>query len=872
MRVYQLAEELAVTPDELIQKAKELKIPIKSDISTLDAKAIAKLRKEIATEKKAAAAKQAAALKAEKKAERMRESAAVATAHPRSNRDSAATPQEKPAPAKTPEDKHATPITKEVKPASATPVTPPTSPAHHQEESEIKKKHEKVGKVNHTPTANKTTQAKAHTDKPLEPITKSIKHPVAAPVTAKPAKSATTAKTPLPKDDIHKSMPIIPTLAKESDDKDIRAMHAKELDLYSKGSTDESKGIRGKVISMPAPFGKQKPFIKKTFFFKKKTSGQPHQQIVNKPLERKVTVSGRITLKELCEKMGIRANVIIKKLMGHNIMTGINDSLSEDALVLIGLEFNYEIIFEKPKDIDSQLVHTTSDKPEDLKSRPPVVTFMGHVDHGKTSLMDKVRSTNVAASEHGAITQHLGAYEAEINNKKIVFLDTPGHEAFTQMRSRGANVTDIVVLVVAADDGVMPQTEEAISHARAANLPIIIAINKVDKKEANLHKVRQQLSSMDLAPEDWGGKTIFAEVSALTGQGIDHLLEMILLQADMMELKANPNRRAYGTVMEAKLTESQGPLTTILVQNGTLKIGDIIFCGGASGKVRSMLNSRSKSITETPPSTVVRISGLSELPMAGDKFYVVDSIQTASEMAQTYSERKKGVLAAPQQHTTLENLYDKIATSQLKEIKVILKTDVQGSLEVITQLLNNFAYKEAKVKIIHRGVGQINESDVLLAHVSDALIIGFNTSVEERAKTLVTDHGVDVKIYNVIYDIVENIKLALEGMLEPEKREVTIGKLTVKDLFKISRLGTIAGCMVIEGKIERSSSVRVYRDKNVIYEGKLSSLKRFKDDVREVNTGFECGLKIDGFDNLNAGDIIEAFQIEKYLRKLTTTS
>ncbi|MEW6027264.1 MAG: translation initiation factor IF-2, partial [Planctomycetota bacterium] len=810
----------------------------------------------IAAEKAAKKAAAAAAKLAETEAKKAAAAAAPAPA-----------PAE-PAPARKtaePEPKaHPEPISK--------PALPSGRPAAHK--TEKKAAHPEKPAASHIKAAAGKHTTEKHGHAPAMPVITIGRH--SEPAAPKPAvkPGAPQPKSAAPRQDMPKpSGPIIETLAKDTDDKDIRALHAKELDLYSKGAaTEQTKGIHGKVIGMPSTFGRQKPFIKKTFFFKKKSAGHHQQQVVNKPVERKVTVSGRMTLKELCEKMGIRANIIIKKLMEHNIMTGINDALSEDALVLIGLEFNYEIIFEKPKDIDSHLVHTTPDRPEDLKSRPPVVTFMGHVDHGKTSLMDKIRSANVAASEHGAITQHLGAYEAEINNKKIVFLDTPGHEAFTQMRSRGANVTDIVVLVVAADDGVMPQTEEAISHARAANLPIIVAINKVDKKEANLHKVRQQLSSMDLAPEDWGGKTIFAEVSALTGQGIDHLLEMILLQADMMELKANPNRRAYGTVMEAKLTESQGPMTTILVQNGTLKIGDVIFCGGAYGKVRSMLNSRSENIEETTPATVVRISGLSDLPMAGDKFYVVDSIQTASEMAQTFNERKKTALAGPQQHTTLENLYDKIATSQTKEIKVILKTDVQGSLEVITQLLNNFAYKEARVKIIHRGVGQINESDVLLAHVSDAIIIGFNTSVEERAKPLVIDHGVEVKIYNVIYDIVENIKLALEGLLEPEKREVTVGKLTVKDLFKISRLGTIAGCMVTEGKIERSSLVRVYREKNVLYEGRLSSLKRFKDDVREVNTGFECGVKIDGFDNLNVGDVIEAFQIEKHLKKLTTAS
>jgi translation initiation factor IF-2 len=845
MRIYELAEELGLALEEVITKAKELKIQVKSEISSLEKKDETKLRKEFQKQIEATKAAEEAVRKSREKAERAAKKAAAQA-------EKASALKAKPA------KKTTTKISEPEKPAKAEGKADAGTDKHAPEQTKTSEPAKTAGTEHKTP-------AKA-ADFTIGRV-KSIKPP--APTTAKPL----TPKPQPHKDaNIPKPTPIIPNIANESDDKTIRSLHAKEMDYYDKGAADQTKGIHGKVIGMPINPNKQKPFIKKTFFFKKKQGGQPQAPVAPKPIDRKITVSGRITLKEICERMGIRANIIIKKLMENNILAGINDPLSEDALVFIGLEFNYDIIFEKPKDIDAQLVHITSDKPEDLKPRPPVVAFMGHVDHGKTSLMDKIRSANVAASEHGAITQHLGTYEASINNKKIVFLDTPGHEAFTQMRSRGANVTDIIVLVVAADDGVMPQTEEAISHARAANLPIIVSINKIDKKEANLHKVRQQLSSLELAPEDWGGKTIFCEVSAITGQGVDYLMEMILLQAEMMELKANPNRRAYGTVLEAKLTESQGPMTTILVQNGTLKIGNIVFCGGAYGKVRSMFNSLSKNIKETPPSTVARISGFSELPMAGDKFYVVESIQTAAEMAQAYNERKKDALSAPQQHTTLENLYDKIATSQTKEINVILKTDVQGSLEVITQLLNNFAYKEARVKIIHRGVGQINESDLLLAHVSDAIIIGFNTSVEDRAKPLMTEHGIEVQIYNVIYEIVENIKLALEGMLEPEKREVSVGKLTVKDIFKISRLGTIAGCMVIEGKIERSSLIKVYRNKNIIYEGKLSSLKRFKDDVREVNTGFECGLKLDGFDNLTPGDMIEAFQIEKYLKKLTASS
>ncbi|MFH1231132.1 MAG: translation initiation factor IF-2 [Planctomycetota bacterium] len=665
---------------------------------------------------------------------------------------------------------------------------------------------------------------------------------------------------------------IIPNLTKDDvlEEKGIRALRATELNYYSKEVAENTKGLRGKIVDRPSAV-RSNPFIKKTFFFKKKSMGQSHSPVVTKPVERKIIVSSRITLKELCEKIGIRANLIIKKLIEHDIMMQINDYLSEDALILIGLEFDYEIICEKPKDVTSQLIHTTSDKPEDLKPRPPVVTFMGHVDHGKTSLMDKIRSSNVASTEAGYITQHLGAYEVEINNKRIVFLDTPGHEAFTQMRSRGANVTDIVIIVVAADDGVMPQTEEAISHARVANLPIIVAINKIDKSDANLHKVKQQLSSLELVTEEWGGKTIFSEVSALTGQGVSHLLEMILLQAEMMELKANPNRRAYGTVLEAKLTESQGPLITFIVQNGTLKIGDIITCGDTHGKIRAMFDSHSNNIFKAGPVTLVQVSGIAELPMAGDKFYVVGSIQTSAELSEAHKEHKKDTVSSSQ-HTTLDNLYDKLAQSQMKEIKIILKTDVQGSLEVISQLLNNFSYKEVKTKIIHKGVGQINGSDVLLADVSDAIIIGFNNSIEERAKNLASEHGIEIKIYNVIYEIIENMKLALEGLLEPEEKEVTVGKLSVRSIFKISRFGNIAGCFVTEGKIERSCLVKVHRNNNIIYTGKISSLKRFKDDVREVNTDFECGLKLEGFDDINVGDIIEAFQIEKQLKKLEPSS
>jgi translation initiation factor IF-2 len=655
--------------------------------------------------------------------------------------------------------------------------------------------------------------------------------------------------------------------APPSDTKTIRALRSTELDYYDKETVEQGKGFSGKIVEKRVAV-KAKPFIKKTFFFKKKPTGPSQTLTPTKPLERKVIITGKITLRELSERIGIKADLIIKKLIGHDIMVQINDYLSEDALILIGLEFDYEIIHEKPKDITSQIIDVV-DKPQDLKQRGPVVTFMGHIDHGKTSLIDKIRTTSVATTEAGAITQHLGSYEVVVNDKKMVILDTPGHEAFTRMRARGANITDIVVLVVAADDGVMPQTEEAISHAKAANTPIIVAINKVDKPNINIHKVKRQLSALDITPEEWGGKNIFVEVSALTGQEINHLLEMILLQAEIMELKANPSRRAYGTVLEAKLTESQGHLVTLLIQNGTLRIADPITCGSAYGRVRAIFDSNSKNITQAAPATLAKIIGLSCLPMAGDRCYVVDSIQTASKLAEIQKHRQKETPFIAK-HITLENIFEKLSTTDLKEIRVVLKTDVQGSLEVIGQLLNNFSYKEAKIKIIHKGVGHINESDILLADASDAIVIGFNIPIEERAKALSNDYGIEIKTYNVIYSIVEDMKLALEGLLEPEEVEVKTGRLAVKNIFKISRLGNIAGCLVQEGRIERTSLVKIYRDKNLVFTGKLSSLKRLKDDAREVNEGFECGLKIDGFNDINIGDIIETYQKEKRLKKLTS--
>ncbi|MEK7450305.1 MAG: translation initiation factor IF-2 [Planctomycetota bacterium] len=673
------------------------------------------------------------------------------------------------------------------------------------------------------------------------------------------------------------TIPLIDKSAKI--EKEIRALRPSEIEHCSTQDVSDKEHKHGKII--------RKTFFKKEthpplhFPFVKPSAGSsaaisPPVMTMPKKIktaDRKIKLVPPVTVKDISEKLGIKANQIIKKLMDHNVMLTINERLNEEALILIGLEFNYEIELEPVPDLLSKLIKEAEEKSVNNQPRAPIVTLMGHVDHGKTSLLDKIRSANIAATEAGQITQHIGAYEVMVNNKKIVFLDTPGHRSFTAMRARGANVTDIVVLVVAADDGVMPQTEEAINHARAAKVPIVAAINKVDKPGVNLMKVKQQLSSLELIPEEWGGKTIFAEVSALTGQGINNLLEMLALQAEILELKANPEQKAYGTVLEAKLTGGQGVWATVLVQNGTLRVGDVITCGRAFGKVRSMFNSYLQSSIAGFPSSPVGITGLSEVPEAGERFYVVDDIQTAKEIAENYSAKHKTGLTEITPHISLETLYSRIQTDKLKELKIIIKTDVKGSLEVIRNLLNTIIGAEkVKLKIIHTGVGQITESDILLADASDAIIVGFHVSAEERARQIAQERRIEIKLYDIIYQLSDDIKLALEGLLEPEKIEVINGHLTVRNIFKISRTGIIAGCMMTDGKVARSDQVRVKRENQIIFEGKIESLKRFKDDVREVTEGFECGIKLNNFDNIRVGDQIESYSIEKKARNFETTT
>ncbi|MCX5703862.1 MAG: translation initiation factor IF-2 [Candidatus Omnitrophica bacterium] len=575
-----------------------------------------------------------------------------------------------------------------------------------------------------------------------------------------------------------------------------------------------------------------------------------------------------ITLKDLAVRLQEKPSVIIKTLMDMRIMAGINQVLDEVIVEKLCQKYSYRIKKAPDEEELALNIHQEQDLPQDLKPRFPVVTLMGHVDHGKTSLLDAIRKTKVAESEHGGITQHIGAYRVKLAHGEITFLDTPGHEAFTAMRARGASITDIVVLVVAADDGVMPQTQEAIDHARAAGVPIIVAMNKVDKPQANIDMVKKQLSELGLAAEAWGGKTITVAVSAKMGTGIDDLLEMILLEAQMLELKSNPDRASRGVVVEAKMAQGRGPIATLLIQNGTLRLNENIIVGMYYGKIRAMFNDRGQSVTAAGPSSPVEVLGISGVPAAGEPFFVIEDERKAKELAQKRLEKQKEQQMRSVKRINLEDLHAQIEAGKIKDLKLIIKADVQGSLGAIKDTLNKLNVSEIKLDIIHTGVGNINSSDVILAVASDALILGFNVVLDERAKESVNKEGIDVRIYNIIYELGNDIKAAVEGMLEPKLKKVFLGKAEVRKVFNLTRAGIVAGCFVTKGKINRTSLINLVRNGQVVFEGKLSSLKRFKDDVRDVAEGFECGMSIAGVQDLQEGDTIEAYDIEKIARKL----
>ena len=595
---------------------------------------------------------------------------------------------------------------------------------------------------------------------------------------------------------------------------------------------------------------------------KKKPQQQPQKPKEDEDVIKTITLPEKMTIRDLADKMKVQPAAIVKKLFMKGQMVTVNQEIDFDAAEEIALEFNYICEPEEKVDVIAELLKEDEEDPKDLVPRPPVVCVMGHVDHGKTSLLDAIRSTRVTDREAGGITQHIGASVVSINGQNITFLDTPGHEAFTAMRMRGANSTDIAILVVAADDGVMPQTVEAINHAKAAGVEIIVAVNKIDKPSANIEKVKQELSEYELIPEDWGGSTTFCPVSAHTTEGFDNLLEMILLTAEVLELKANPNRNARGLVIEAQLDKGRGAVATVLVQKGTLHVGDSIACGSSYGKVRAMIDDKGQRVKKAIPSTPVEILGLNSVPAAGETFVVCDSDKEAKAFADTYiSEEKNRLIEDTKAKMSLDDLFSQIQSGNMKELDIIVKADVQGSVEAVKQSLVKLSNEEVVVKVIHGGVGAINESDVILASASNAIIIGFNVRPDPIAKVTADNEGVDIRLYKVIYNAIEDVEAAMKGMLDPVFEEKVIGHAEIRQIFKASGVGNIAGSYVLDGVMERGCRVRISREGKQIFEGDLASLKRFKDDVKEVKTGFECGLVFDGFNDIQEFDQVEAYKM-----------
>ncbi len=576
-----------------------------------------------------------------------------------------------------------------------------------------------------------------------------------------------------------------------------------------------------------------------------------------------VEIPDEISVGDFASKLGVAATVVIKKLFELGIMAAISQTIDFDTAALVGTDLGYVINKEIIITDEDRLFNDVEDAPEDLEPRSPVVVVMGHVDHGKTSLLDTIRNTNVIAKEAGGITQHIGAYRVRVNDKKITFLDTPGHEAFTTMRMRGAQVTDVAILVVAADDGIMPQTVEAINHAKAAGVSIIVAINKIDKEGANPDRIKQELMEYELVPEEWGGDTICVPISAKFNQNIDELLEMVILVSEMKELKANPNRNAKGTVIEAQLDKGRGPVATVLVQNGTLKVGDIVVAGTAEGRVRAMVDDRGNKVKKAGPSVPVEIIGLSEVPEGGDTLYAVDDERKAKAVVQKRKEKIKEDNIKSRSAVSLDALFDQIKQGEVKDLNIIVKADVQGSVEAVKQSLTKLSNEEVRVCCIHGGVGGVSESDVMLAAASNAIIVGFNVRPDNGALASAKQNDVDIRLYRVIYHAIEEIEAAMKGMLAPKFVENVLGHAEVRNTFKVSGVGTIAGGYVLDGKITRNSQTRIVRDGIIVHEGVLSSLKRFKDDVKEVATGYECGIGIENFNDIKEGDIIESFIMEE---------
>jgi translation initiation factor IF-2 len=691
------------------------------------------------------------------------------------------------------------------------------------------------------------------------------------PVEKPPVKIAATPEKP--KGKVKRMPPRAPTAKPDVPPKELPAKEIKKK--KSKQRLDE--GAEG-----------NKKFLKKKISFRKKSviegaalygggyrarkprkgakgkavaTGQKTQITTAKAIKRRIKIDDAIVLSELAKRMGIKSGEMIKTLMGMGVMATVNQSIDYDTAVLVAGEFDYEV--ERAAFEEEEILKQKTDSPEKLQERPPVVTIMGHVDHGKTSLLDVIRKTHVTETEAGGITQHIGAYLVATDNGEIAFLDTPGHEAFTAMRARGAKVTDIVILVVAADDGVMPQTIEAINHAKAADVPIIVAINKIDKANADPERVKRELAENGLTPEDWGGDTIFIQVSAKQEQGIDEMLEMISLQSEVLELKANPDKLAFGHVVEAKIDTGRGPVATVLVQDGTLRNGDPVVCGIHFGKIRALLDDKGVQVESAGPSIPVEILGLSGVPVAGDEMIALDDERSARQVSMHRIQRQRSKELAQTNRVSLENLFEQMQQGEVKDLNLIIKADVHGSIEALTEALTKLSNEEVKVNVVHSATGTVTESDIPLAAVSNAIIFGFNVRPTPKVLATAAEENVDMRFYSVIYDVIKDVKGAMVGLMESTYKEHILGSADVREIFQIPKVGTIAGCHVTDGKFDRGQNIRVVRDGVVLYEGKNSSLRRFKDDVKEVQAGYECGIGIERFNDIKIGDVLECFYLEE---------
>ncbi len=867
MRVYELAKEFGVENKEFIAKLKTLGIAVKSHSSTLEDSEVERVRREFAAKgEKEVVEKRVKSTVIRRRAVRLPAEEAAEAAAPAAPAEPAETAE----PAVKPE---AAPPEKERKAEQPEPAAEAEKPAEPRAEE--------------PPAAAAAPEAEKAPGKPEPPVKKEpdlsrqaqiIRRPEPAERREGPRPPAAVT----PQAQIRKPAGPAPVHP--------RGQAAPPAGAEARGAAPgaDKKGKKAVEVVMDSVAAKKKTMIKQVIDKKDKRvrlreieeeesprwKGERRAAVVKmkkteittpKAIKRRIRIAEAIRVGELAKQMGVRASDVINKLLGLGMMVTINQAIDVDAATLIAAEFGYQV--EAVTAEYDELMQRVEAEPRNLKPRAPVVTVMGHVDHGKTSLLDAIRQTNVIDGEAGGITQAIGAYHVHVKDRDIVFLDTPGHEAFTAMRARGAKVTDIVVLVVAADDGVMEQTVEAINHSRSAGVPIIVAVNKIDKPNATPDRIKQELAQHGLVPEDWGGDTLFADISAKKKIGIENLLELILLQADVLELKADPDRPARGIIIEAKLDKGRGPVATVLIQEGTLREGDAFSAKTEWGRVRAMINDQGQRVKEAGPSMPVEVIGFSSVPQAGSEFIGVEDEKKAKSISEYWIRKEREKELAASSKITLEQLYQRIKEGA-KELNVILKADVQGSLEALTEALNKLSTDEIKLKIIHSSTGAVTETDVMLASASDAIILGFKVRPDARVVEIAGKEGVEIKLYDVIYNAINDVRAAMEGLLEPEFREVVQGRAEVRETFRIVKVGTVAGCYVTDGKIPRSASVKLVRDGVVVYDGKIASLKRFKDDAKEVAAGMECGLGIEGYNDIRVGDVIEAYITEQIERKL----